>query len=508
MMNATSEKSGRFSSFFLRLAGIFLLVLIVLSTICVVVSIRTSQLYYDEINQRLNRGIAGHITSELPAIVGGTVNDSALKELFHNSMVLNPHLEIYLTDTTGKILSYYAPDSIIHLRQLPLAAIRNFIQDTTGKMAMGPDPRHPSHRKAFSAAPVHEDGRLSGYIYVILASEAVESVAQTIMGSYILRLSVRIILITFLVAVIAGLAALWFMTRSYRSLMSVIDRFRTGDFAARMINPGSGSVGILGQTFNDLADRVQQHLDTINTIETRRRHLIAGISHDLRTPIATMQGYVETLLMKTDSLTEEERLRYLNTVHAGTRRMQRLVEDLFELSKLEAQETAMNIEAFSIAEIAQDNLARYQSAAGKKGVRLDMTSTSDLPLVKGDIRYIDRVMQNLVDNAVKYCRPRGQVNVDLCRSENSVRIGISNDGPGIDPQEIPRLFEAYRTGNHQRGRSPDDVDSTGLGLAIVKQILTRHGTEISVSSSIAGPTEFFFLLPVMSRDISSPVLQV
>ena len=492
MMEKPIYKKSQVNSLFWKVSAIFLIVLVILASIYVVVSVRYSQLYYQEVNQRLNRSISEHIADDLPPFKDGKVNGTALKMLFKHTMILNPQLEIYLLDTGGKILSYSAPESKIHLQEIPLKVVDSFLGDTENRVFLGPDPRNIGVQKVFSAHPVYEEELLQGYIYVILASEEFESVASSILGSYVLRLSLRIMVISLVAAIIIGIIAIWYLTLSFREIMVVISRFHHGDFSARFRTPSRGNMGLIGQTFNDMADEVVSYVNRISSMEKLRRGLIANISHDLRTPLSTIQGYVETLLMKDEALPEEEKKRYLKTVLGGTKRLHNLVEDLFELSKLEANETPMNIEPFSITDLVQDNFARYQIFAQKKNIHLNASLPEGLPLVKGDIAYIDRVFQNLLDNAVKFSDKNGNVNIELEKCESTVEVRLSNEGPGISPEEIPHLFVAYQTGRRTKN---GQTDSTGLGLAIVKKILERHGTDIRVTSQPGKTTSFMFHLP-------------
>jgi len=231
-------------------------------------------------------------------------------------------------------------------------------------------------------------------------------------------------------------------------------------------------------------------------MEKNHRQLVAGISHDLRTPLATIQGYVETLLMKKKELGAAQQERYLNIIQDGTHQLQHLVEDLFELSKLEANETPLQTEPFSLADLAGDNAARCQIAAHEKQITLNINVSPDLPLVTGDIRYIDRVLQNLFDNAVKYCDINGKIIVELISHRQEVAFRIANTGVGIDPTDLTHLFDAYHTGKRTKKNIPQSKSSTGLGLAIVKKILQKHGSTITVESEANGMTVFTFSLKI------------
>ena len=150
-------------------------------------------------------------------------------------------------------------------------------------------------------------------------------------------------------------------------------------------------------------------MEEIKSVDRLRKELIANVSHDLRTPLSTIQGYAETLQLKHDSLTPEAQQRYLGTIVKATGHMKQLVEDLFELSKLESNQVQTNFERFNIAELVSDNMQRCELLAREKGVELVVDIPDGVPEIYADIALIDRVLQNLLDNALKHTDAGGSV---------------------------------------------------------------------------------------------------
>jgi signal transduction histidine kinase len=229
----------------------------------------------------------------------------------------------------------------------------------------------------------------------------------------------------------------------------------------------------------------------MKTMDNLRRELVANVSHDLRTPLAAVQGYIETILLKSNTLSEDDRKNYLQTILSSTERLKKLVEELFELSKLEARETKPNPEAFSVAELAQDIQQKNQIIAESKNIDLRLNFPYDLPLVYADIGMMEKVLQNLLDNAFKFTPPGGSVTIRLQNTDDKVIAYVKDSGLGIKKDELKYIFDRYH-----KGSGNTSAEGLGLGLAIVKKILEVHNVNIHVESSEGAGTTFSFEMPV------------
>jgi len=343
---------------------------------------------------------------------------------------------------------------------------------------------------------------LRGYIYVILGGEEYEQASQLVFGSYMLRLGVRSMTITLIAAVLISLIGLTFITRNIRKIIAVIRRFKEGDLEARIKVKGKSELSEFADSFNDMADTIVKNIDEIKTMDNLRRELVANVSHDLRTPLATIQGYIETIMMKSNTLSEEEKQNYMQTIFSSTERLRNLVEELFELSKLEAKESKPNPEPFPITELIQDIQQKNVVIAKQKNIELALDFPYNLPLVYADISMMERVLQNLIDNAFKFTPEGGTVTIGLVRQKDDIQVRISDTGQGIKKEDIPHIFDRYQKA--KRIYTKDNV-GLGLGLAIVKKILEVHNIAIDVQSSIGEGTVFSFSVPVFK--IKAPVLQ-
>ena len=497
MGNHQFKKPKLFSSLYWKIAAVFLFALLIISLVYLYIAAFTAEMYFQEASQRLNEEVAQHIAEENQFFVNGKANQEALKNIFHDIMVINPSIEVYLLNTEGKILSYFAPNKKVTLEYVPLGPIKEFLKSGASSFVMGVDPKNEHIEKTFSAAKVYEGSVQRGYIYVILSGEEFDNAASFVVGSYILRLGVRSMTITLIAAALFSLIALGLITKNLRRIITVVRKFKEGDLKARIKLKSKGELREFADSFNEMADTIVKNLDEIKTMDNLRRDLVANVSHDLRTPLATIQGYLETILIKKDSLSEFEKENYLKTILNSTERLKTLVSELFELSKLEARETKPKLEPFSIGEIVQDIKQKNKVIAEKKGIDLNVDFPYNLPLVYADIGMMEKVIQNLLENAIKFTSENGSVTIKLEPQGHMILVKVQDSGEGISSDALPHIFDRYQR-NERSGQLENK--GLGLGLAIVKRILEVHEIEISVESTKGKGTSFSFQIPVYKNE--------
>ena len=465
------------------------------------ISVNTAEMYFQETRQKLDVNIASHIASDNNFFSGDSMNLEVLKEVFHNVMVINPSIEVYLLDTTGTILSYYAPSQSVLLKSVPLNSIRKFIASKEENFLMGVDPKNPETRKAFSAAKVFDHGKFKGYIYVILGGQEYENASQLFYGSYIMRLGIRSMIIALVAATIIGFLAIGFIIRNIRKIVGVIREFQDGNLQARIKLKSKGELQEFADSFNSMADTIVSNIDGIKMMDKQRRELVANVSHDLRTPLSIIHGYIETVLIREDKLSPAERKQYLETILKSTDRLLNLVEELFELSKLEAKEKVPSEEVFSLAELLQDVHQKNLITAQKKNIKFELTMPGTFPFIKADIGMIEKVFQNLIDNALKFTPSPGQIYLFLkMKDKNNLIVEMSDNGPGLSEEEIKHLFDRF----YQVKRiSSEKSGGSELGLTIVKKIMDLHGFDIKVKSELNKGTSFILTFPVSENNFAA-----
>ena len=479
----------KFNSLFWKVSATFLGALTIFAGITIYIFVNSAGDYCTEVNQKMNKDLASSTAQMVkPFLENGAVNKVAVEDMVHSMMVINPSIECYLLDTEGKILSYVAPKKVVKLEEVSLVPIQHFLENQTEEIIYGDDPRNPGETKTFSAAEVIENGKLKGYIYIVLASQEYVSASDMLLGSYILKLSTRSVVLALIVTILFGVFAFWFITKKINFLTDGINQFRKGKLDTRIEVDSKDELDAVASTFNQMADTIQENIEKLKGLDELRKELIGNVSHDLRTPIATIRGFAETLAMKIDTYNKEEQEKYLNIIVKSCEKLQSLVSDLFELSKLETNQIELEKEPFSISELILDNIGKYKLMVNEKNIHFNTVIADDLPLVNADISKIDRVVQNLIDNAIKFTDPNGTITLGLKVNENKqVEVSISDTGIGIKKEEIPHIFDRYYKGKSK--------GSTGLGLAIVKKIVELHQTTISVDSALNKGSSFSFLLP-------------
>ncbi|MCC6281420.1 MAG: HAMP domain-containing histidine kinase [Saprospiraceae bacterium] len=238
-----------------------------------------------------------------------------------------------------------------------------------------------------------------------------------------------------------------------------------------------------------IAAQLQQSLEHVTALDNFRREMIANLSHDLRTPMASILGYLETIIQKKALLSDVEQEKFLHVALSESNRLNKLVNELFDLSKLESGQIHIEPEPFNIAELAQDTLQKYQLQADTKHVKLLTDFSHDLPLAFADLRWIDRVLQNLLDNALRYVYEGGFVMFTVFEKDNILNFKVCNSGDPIPEAHLDRVFDRYFKSSNRK------KDSTGLGLTVVKKIVELHGERVWAESNDT-VTTFRFTLPV------------
>jgi len=485
------RKNGTFNRLYLQISAIFLLVLMLFAAITLLISVNASRDYSIEVNQELNRELAASTVNVVISLFeNGEIMEEAIQDIIHSMMVINPSVEVYILDAEGKILTFVAPDSVVQMDRVGLEPIIQFIDNPEKGIILGDDPRNPGESKIFSAARIFEEEKLAGYIYIVLASQEYISAADMVLGSYILGISIRSIIAIMIVTALVGLLAIWLITKRLNVVIRGIRQFQSGDLTARIPARYETEFGGIGFVFNNMADEIQKNIKDLEDLDSLRKELISNISHDLRTPVASIQGYAETLIMKKDTIAEDEREKYLDIIVRSCERLKNQISDLFELSKLQAGQVDLQPEPFSIGELVQDVVNKYRILSQKKGININVVFSKDIPLVQADLSLIDRALQNLLDNAIKFCREDDIINIEInTRKPGEVELRISDSGVGISQDDLPFIFERYY-------KNLDHEESTGLGLAIVKRIIDLHDSHIEVFSQPGKGTTFAFSLPM------------
>lgn len=478
---------------FWKISASFLFILLLLGIGYLCITNYISARYIKEINQQLYGNITSHMVKETHPIKNGKADTSATHDIIHSIMVINPSVELYLLDTKGKIIDFIVPGKTVKIGSVDLAPVRAFIQAEGSAYILGDDPRNPEEKNVFSAAPVYEQGRLAGYAYAILSGSQQAKLMKHEGKSIMLTLGTGYFFTALLLCLLLGVLSTWLITKDLREITYAVRRFKEGDYQVRIGQKQGGEMAVLSNTFNEMADAIAVHTEQTKSVERLRRELIANVSHDLRTPLSIMQGYIETLIIKKEAIAAAENDKYLQIILNSSRNLSQLVAKLFEYTKLEANQVKPVKEPFFINELLGDILVQFEILAAKKSIRLQFTPGKNAVLVFADVSLVESVLQNLLENAIKYTEENGAITVSIVNAGNTVEVRVADNGIGIRREDQPYIFERYR--RLEQVSSGTMNKGAGLGLAIVKKILEIHQSSIQVESEPGKGSSFSFQLP-------------
>ena len=471
--------------------------------------------------QKMNYGLARYLVDHRmnPLINDkGEVDAKAMKDLASDVMMTNPALEVYLLDASGKIKAHAIDGFNPLVDAVNLRPINRLLSiDGSEKFPIyGDDPRHANRKNIFSVAAVDankNNNQPTAYLYVILQGEAARSMDQATNRSNALYQALWLLGFSIVVA----LSLLWMsysqLTRPLRVLAAQISSFKKNDASGvEGIVDSSDEVKSLAREFKSMQVRISQHLTEIETSNAAKRDLVSNISHDLFTPLACIQSYTERCLTISHSdyavtSPQGELQNNLKVILRQSQRMDKRLKALFEFSRLDSDNVAPKTEIIALGELLHDVIQPYQLTAQASGVDLtvDIAASQNLAASQNSSNYqapflvaidpllIERVLQNLIDNALRYTPKNGAVCVALKGFEHHVLVSVSDTGSGIEPEKLHHIFDRFW--QDQPSNVAHRAHSAGLGLAIVKKILALHKSQIIVSSIPSVATVFEFSLP-------------
>jgi len=487
-----------------RLSLVFALLLLVCSGASAWLQVRSNRMHELEVVQGLSRDLARNIALSAQLTLADDASPDRVRALFDQLMVVNPSVEVYLLDADGRITGDAAPPGRLRRAQVDLAPVRRFL---AGGMLpiLGDDPRSDQGRKVFSAAPAAVAGRPGGFLYVVLLGEAHDREAAMGTTGAVLRTALLSIALVALSCLVAGLAAFWLITRPLRRLTRTVQDFDMEGAPAALPRPLAGTpaphadsrdeIARLETAFRLMALRLGDQWRALTRQDLERRELVANVSHDLRTPLSSLHGYLETLQLKDATLDAAERRRYLGIALDQSRKVGRLAQSLFELARLEYGFVEPEPEAFLLPDLVQDVFEKFELQAAERGVALEAELAPVLPAVWADLGLVERVLGNLLDNALRHVPEGGRVRIALAAAPGGVEVTVADSGPGIAAELRPGLFlQPFNGAGARRGG--------GLGLRIVHRILALHGSTIELVQPPDWGAVFRFTLP--ARETAAP----
>jgi len=496
-------------SLFARLLlGITLLLLILGATVLWVAH-KSQKHYHLELNQQLHP-VAMYIAQNAELVTGNRINPNRITALANHLMMLNPGVEVYAIDVSGNIIASANPNAALVRTSIDMKPIHQYLADQPEFPLLAENPLDASSRTIFSAFPVYPPNTVDerdsgdslplGYVYVVLASQRDLSFREGLYAhasSHSLAKTLTAILL--LATIAAGVLFFLLTTRLRRLRRDVARQISVADLPVPLtplVPPGRhDELDELTYAYKHMTRALEIKNRQLQHADSSRRELFASVSHDLRTPLTTLQSYIETLLTHGNRFDAKERDRYLHTAFNHTRRLNSLVTDLFELTRLDNGDMQPRWETFSVLELAHDIVQDYKPGCEQKAIDLHINNNathSDRLLVRADIAMTTRVFTNLMSNALRFTKAHDQISITLQQqTTHRVAIVFSDTGAGMTKKKqkhitSQQLHTQWKRDYRARG---------GLGLQIVRRILALHGSDMLVESQSGKGTRFTFYLP-------------
>jgi len=297
-------------------------------------------------------------------------------------------------------------------------------------------------------------------------------------------------LFIFAVAAALAIVASRSLIRKVTEMSEIATEIRKGSLERRIPVSSKDELGALAENLNGMVAKLNEDITRLRKLERVRSEFLGNVSHELRTPIFAMQGMLETLAQ--GALEDKEVSRdFVERALANTRRLNTLLGDLIEISRIESGEMKMSFRYFDLTEFLRTTIAELVPTARQKNIELTIEGEKEEVQGFGDKERLKQVMVNLIDNAIKYTPAGGRIAV-TCREEgNGVRITVRDTGVGIPAEHLPRIFERFYRVDRERSR---EAGGTGLGLAIVKHIVEAHGSNVEIESEVGRGSTFSFSL--------------
>lgn len=520
---------------YIRLSLFSLLVLILAGLAIFAVIGHFSGLATAESLQRQNLGLARYIAAnyQSPALLdrASVPNETSWSRLIRNVRRINPTLEIYLLSLDGKVLAH-SRSIQLSTSDVDLAPVKALAERRIAGPELpllGDDPHRPERQAVISVASLSIEETMTGYLYIVLDGAVASAVAGSVFGQAHSNMLTTMLGLVAGVIGIAGLVLALILKSTLQPLTRLTERVRafrgppastpgvqmqvTADVAETHRQSGfdrADEIELLDQATVQMQRRIADQFEGLARAEQQRRELINQVTHDLQTPLASVRGYVETLLLDGDPIAEETRTAYLKTALRQTRLLSQRVSDLFEFSNLQAGTTPFVPDRFSLAELVHDVVGDYQLQSQNRQLALTVAPECLVPAaVEADIGLVERALRNLLDNSIRHTPVGGRITVNILLEPsnelNRICLRVDDNGEGVSEEALSHIFELAWTGRARPAAAPSEPVSpllresgsppsrsmrptsaagrTGLGLHIVRQIALLHGAEPRVRST-------------------------
>jgi len=450
----------------------------------------------NQIQQSLHLQLAEHMAHINPLLSQGITSDAALKEAFHDFMLLGPSFEIYTLDPDGKVIAYDAKEEKIKTHRVDTTIIQQFLNGDNLPV-LGTDPRSEDTHKIFSASKlVTEDGLHSGYLYVIIGGEDYDSWQALINAENQPKIWGATIGFWVLFALVLLVILLRYFTRPIQKLAQDLTELKNTPMSDKLMLPqryrGSLEISQLSHHINHLLQEIQLQQQQVKRQQQAKHDFLLHLSHDLKTPLTALLGYIDTWLILPENERDQALIQY--AANSG-QTLQQLLAQLLELAALENGQIDAQLQQVNLSELLSDIEQTFTPRAKKLGVQLDF-DIDHASQIYTDPALMRRILNNLVDNALRYTPAGGKIQIINAQHNGQQWLTVRDTGAGMHQHEVDALKQlSMTTLSFEANQS---LPQLGVGLAIVRQLLGLLKCRIEIDSQPGVGSEFKIELATQS----------
>ena len=494
-----------FSSLRARIIALVIVFCVLVSAIFVAVLNYAYMGYYEELRQRQGSEFARNIAEMYPQFAEFDKLDRAdIEGMFEKMLLLDPRSAIYLLDSDGRIRAGYTKErSIGSKANVALQPIQQLLKAPVGQTVFGDDPEFSARQSLFAAAPLRlssTNEKTVGYIYVLMRPPDAD-VKRSLISSYANQSAFAVALGGALASALLVFAVLSLITRPLKRLTEAADAVSAQDADGALnlsVLPHdddelrSDEIGRVSRAFRAMVMRLREQAQQVKRVDANRREWVANVSHDLRTPLTSLIGHLETIQMRGERMSAEDRVRFLDVAMRNAQHLDRLSSSLFDLARLESDDLPLDKSPAHLGEFLDDFVARFAAVAETRNIALAVEYPPGLPLASIDAALVERALANLMDNALRYTPSGGSIMLTAASRDNGINVTVADSGTGIDATVLAHVFERFFQGSRHR----EGCGHAGLGLAVVERVAQLHGGRASAANRESGGAIFKLWFPV------------
>jgi len=431
-----------------------------------IISLTVSNYYLQQVQTKIHANVAQSIIEDHNLVNHGELDKQKVSSTFNRYMLLNPHLEIYLLDLQGNVLEYSADPKKIKRHKIniePLLARINKTTNLSEQFSMGDDPRSVTGTKPFSVAYLPNAQHPEALLYVIIQNSIEQEANRQLQESILLELSAWSFLTSLIFGLLLSGIIFYKLTKRISELTQTVIQFKNEPKTAIEKPPKvADELNQLEMVFFEMSVQIQKQIQQLKNTDQQRRFMISSLSHDIRTPLTNMLGYME-------QLQQTESSSYLRIAYQNGLKLKHYLDQLFEFSKLDMNTFQLQKQRLSLSEFSYDIFQEYQKTYPDRTWK---TAIQTHIIYSFDANQLERAIRNLLDNAIKH--GHGVITFSLKQNSNSVIIEICDQGEKLEFNPSQQLFDRYETSQTPSYKITKHHSGLGLGLAIVESIVKKH----------------------------------